>query len=176
MSKRTFPGLNLVGEYQKSGTPFCTASNSTEINATTSTQISFPRVTRWIEITPYAQSGASYIKVAFTQKGLDGEGAVTDTITVGQKMVDGAVVDDTIRTIPIPSVYERSGTARNWFAVPASSDSVKTGGRVRLELTCTDLFLETDSGTAGVTVVAGLTNVLTDDLSLTGSQGYFGVG
>ena len=40
----------------------------------------------------------------------------------------------------------------------------------------TDLFLETNAGTAGVTIVAGLTNIRTDSMNLTGSQGYFGVG
>tara|TARA_B100001094_G_C18177116_1_gene798533 strand:+ start:2402 stop:2938 length:537 start_codon:yes stop_codon:yes gene_type:complete len=176
-TSRIFPGIAMVGEYQKSGTPFCTASNSTEVNSTTTTQISFPRVTRWVEITPYVQSGAAYLKVAFTQNGINETGAVAGHIVIGEKTnAAGAVVDDTIQTLPEPNTYEKSATAKNWFAVPATSDSVKTGGRVRLELACTDLFLETNAGTAGVTIVAGLTNIRTDSMNLTGSQGYFGVG
>ena len=179
MSKaRSFPGIAMVGEYQKSGTPFCTASNSTEINASTTTQISFPRVTRWIEITPYAQaSSAAYLKVAFTQNGINETGAVTGSVVVGDRLsTNGTVILDTVDTLPTPSAYEQSNTAKNWFAVPCTSDAVANGSRVRLELACTDIFLETNTGTAGITVVAGLTNILTDDLDLTGSAGFFGVG
>ena len=99
-TSRIFPGIAMVGEYQKSGTPFCTASNSTEVNSTTTTQISFPRVTRWVEITPYVQSGAAYLKVAFTQNGINETGAVAGHIVIGEKTnAAGAVVDDTIQTL-----------------------------------------------------------------------------
>ena len=84
MSKaRNFPGLGFVPEYQRSGTPFCTASNGTEINSSTTTQISFPKVTRWVEITPYAQDSSAYLKIGFTQNGVEQRGAVTGSFQIG---------------------------------------------------------------------------------------------
>jgi hypothetical protein len=49
---------------------------------------------------------------------------------------------------------------------------------VRFELACTDLFLRSDTsaGGCGFTIIAGLTGISRDQLSLTGSSGYHGVG
>ena len=164
------PGLNSVAEYQASGTPFVTASNGTEITSTATTKISFPRVTRWVDITSYVNAGASYLKVAFTENGMLERGKVEPSVPIGDPdPVTGDV--PTRRTIPAPSTYEQSAKAKNWFAIP-----VNNNGSVRLELTCKEIFLRTDAGTAGVTVCAGLTGVPASDLNLTGSNGTYGVG
>jgi len=113
------PGLGSVAEYQCSGTPFVTASNATEIKHTATTQISFPRVSRWLEITPYVNAGASYIKVAFTSNGMLERGAVLAAVPTGDPDSSGNV--PTATTQPIPSVYEQSATARNWFAIPVTA-------------------------------------------------------
>jgi hypothetical protein len=59
-------GLGNVPSYQVSGIPFVTGG----INATAATKISFPYVTRWIQITNFV-TGAD-LKVAFSQNGLNG--------------------------------------------------------------------------------------------------------
>ena len=65
----------------------------------------------------------------------------------------------------------------NYYLVPASSGASLCGAeRVRLEFACTDIFLLSDAGSTGFTIVAGLTNIPRDQMSLTGSNGFQGVG
>jgi hypothetical protein len=163
------PGLNFTPEYQRSGTPYVTASNGAEVNSTTPTKIAFPRVTRWIEITPFTNSGAGYLKVGFTSNGVLSRGAVTGSY-FREYDEDGDVKFST--TSPAPNAFEQSATARNYLIIPAAS----TTPSVRLELACTDLFFLTDASTCGFSVVAGLTNIPSTDLILSGANGNYGVG
>jgi hypothetical protein len=57
-------GLNNVGSFQVSGIPFVTGG----INATSATKVSFPYVTRWIEIANY--STTADVRVGFSQNGV----------------------------------------------------------------------------------------------------------
>jgi hypothetical protein len=59
-------GLNNVGSFQVSGIPFVTGA----INATTATKITFPYVTRWIEVVNF--STTAEVKVGFSQNGVQG--------------------------------------------------------------------------------------------------------
>jgi len=161
------PGLNWTAEYQKSGIPFVTSSNGAEVGDTTPVQVSFPRVTRWIEITPHTNSSAVYLKLGFTSKGVKSQGAVTASY-FNEYDTDGA--EKYIQTQPPPSTYEQSGTARNYLVIPVASSTV------RLEVACTDLFFLTDTNTCGFSVMAGLTNIPAGDLILTGANGNYGVG
>ncbi len=164
------PSIGMVGEYQKSGTPFVTASNSAEVTTSAPIQISFPRVTRWVEVSTFATSGCSYLRIGFTENGIQNKGAVTGSVPVGAP-VGGS--PEFMVPKPTPSTYEKSATAKNWFAIPASAGSQSH----RLEIACTDLFIMAGDGTSvGVSVMAGLTNIERDQLNLTGSQGYYGVG
>lgn len=167
----TKPGVGMVAEYQRSGTPYVTASNATEVTTAGPIQISFPRVTRWVEISTYATDGATYLKVGFTENGIGEKGAVTGSIATGE--ITSAGVELHVNVQPPPSTYEKSATARNWFAVPATVGAQSH----RLEIACTDLFIEAGNGTsAGVSVMAGLTNIHRGQLNLTGSNGFYGVG
>lgn len=58
-------GLGNVPSYQVSGIPFVTGG----ISAATATKVSFPYVTRWIEIANY---GTSEVRVGFSQNGVNG--------------------------------------------------------------------------------------------------------
>ena len=59
-------GLGNVGSYQVSGIPFVTGA----INATSATKVSFPYVTRWIEVVNYSTSAD--VRVGFSQNGVNG--------------------------------------------------------------------------------------------------------
>lgn len=169
-SSWTKPGVGMVAEYQRSGTPYVTASNSAEVTTSGPIQISFPRVTRWVEISTYAVDTTTYLKVGFTENGIGEKGAVTGSIPTGE-IVDGS--PQYVNVQPVPNAYEQSATARNWFAVPASVGAQSH----RLEIACTDLFIEAGDGTsAGVSVMAGLTNIDRGQLNITGSNGFYGVG
>ena len=50
MAHWTKPNHNMAAEYQCSSIPFVTSSQSDEVGATTPVQVSFPGVTRWVEI------------------------------------------------------------------------------------------------------------------------------
>ena len=54
-------GLGNVGSYQVSGIPFVTGA----INATSATKVSFPYVTRWIEVVNY--SATTDVRVGFSR-------------------------------------------------------------------------------------------------------------
>lgn len=169
-SKWPGPGLFNVQEYQKSGFPFLTASNGAEVGDTTPVKVEFSHVTRWIEITPFANDAANYLKVGVTENGVLGRGAVTASIP--SSLTDettGLEIHKSVK--PTPSAYEQSATARNWFAVPAGAT---TG--YRMEIACKEIFLLTDTSTCGFSVTAGLTSIPRTDLNLTGSAGFFGVG
>lgn len=171
MSARwTKPGIGMVGEYQKSSKPFLTSSNGAEVGATTPVQISFPRVTRWFEIRPFSNSSANYLKVGFTSNGVKSLGAVTASVGTGHYESNGEQEHRDVQ--PVPNTYEQSATARNFFVLPVGA----TSPAVRYELACTDIFLLTDSNTCGFSIVAGLTDITTDQLNLTGSAGVYGVG
>ena len=57
-------GLGNVGSYQVSGIPFVTGA----INATSATKVSFPYVTRWIEVVNYSTSAD--VRVGFSENGV----------------------------------------------------------------------------------------------------------
>ena len=170
-SKWPQPGVGMVAEYQKSGIPYVTSSNGSEVGATTPVQISFPRVTRWFEIRPFSNSSANYLKVGFTSNGVKSIGAVTASIPTGE-MDESTGTDVHVTVQPAPNAYEQSAAARNWFTVPVAA----TSPAVRYELGVTDIFLLTDSSTCGFSIVAGLTNIHRGRLELTGSNGFYGVG
>jgi len=169
-SSWTKPGVGMVPEYQKSGTPFVTSSNGAEVGATDPVQISFPRVTRWFEIRPFSNSGANYLKLGFTSNGVKSIGAVTSSVPTGEYDTNGN--SSYVNVQPAPNTYEQSATARNWLVIPVGA----TAPAVRYELACTDIFLLTDASTCGFSIVAGLTNINEDQLNITGSNGFYGVG
>ena len=164
------PGLGSVEEYQVSGIPFVTSSNSEEVGTTTPVKVEFPRVTRWIEVTPFGNNGASYLKLGFTSNGVLSRGAVTASVGTGFYDTDGN--QDHVTVKPTPSAYEQSATAKNYLVIPAAS----TTPTIRLEVACTEIFFLTDAGDCGFSVMAGLTSIPRRELSLTGSAGDYGVG
>jgi hypothetical protein len=58
-------GLNNVGSFQVSGIPFVTGG----VDATTATKITFPYVTRWVQV---ANVGDGLLRVGFSQNGVNG--------------------------------------------------------------------------------------------------------
>jgi hypothetical protein len=70
-------GLGNVGSYQVSGVPFVTGG----VDATTATKITFPYVTRWVQV---VNTGDGMVKVGFSENGVKGSKYVTvPNITVG---------------------------------------------------------------------------------------------
>ena len=58
-------GLNNVGSFQVSGIPFVTGG----VDATTATRISFPYVTRWIQV---VNLGNNPLRLGFSENGVNG--------------------------------------------------------------------------------------------------------
>ena len=68
------PGLNNVGSYQVSGTPFVTGSVVVYASGSTATVVRFPSVTKWLQIEPVNATDGQLIRVAFSENGLYGKG------------------------------------------------------------------------------------------------------
>ena len=176
MSTWPKPGLGMVGEYQKSGMPFVTSSNGTELKTSQNVvQIAFPRVTRWFEVRGLDAAGAEEIRIGFTENGVQGKGAVTGSIPIGEFNTDGT---QKFRRINVQGNLSDAQLAnhKNYFVIPSVTTSEAPA--MRYELMCTDIFLVNHTGTnaTGFQVIAGLTDIPRDALALTGSNGYQGVG
>jgi len=63
------PAHNFVPEYQQSGIPFVTSSAANEIT-TTPVSISFPYVTRWVQIFNTDGTSGDTMRVGFTENGV----------------------------------------------------------------------------------------------------------
>jgi len=187
------PGFNAVGEYQRSGIPFVTSSHGSEATSTAVVQISFPRVTRWFQISTSGSSDSNaHLRIGFTENGVKGMGTVTGSIRTGEMFR----VDDNpnnpqqpkyVNVSPAPTTREQANAAagaastsrgaKNYFTIAASSGTDTIGDTShRFELACTDLFLMAENGSTGFTIIAGMTNIPRDAMQLTGSNGFFGVG
>jgi hypothetical protein len=184
------PGAGAGGEYQKSGIPYVTSSAGAECKSTGNVvQISFPRVTRWFEITTSGSSAVtSHLRVGFTNMGVQGKGSMTGSIQTGEFFQAGNNTSNPqqpkyVDISPAPAAWKQSldkGThagSKNYFVIPASSATTGIGAKShRFEIMCTDLFLMSDAGNTGFTIIAGLTNIQRNQLSITGSAGFDGVG
>jgi len=192
-SKYPGPGFNAVGEYQRSGIPFVTSSHGAEVVATAVTQIRFPRVTRWFQIVTSASSDTNaHLRIGFTANGVKGMGVITGSIQTGDFFQAGNNTSKPQQPVyvdvsPAPGAWQKSQYRgaeevtshgmKNYFVIPASSATDKVGTNThRFELACTDLFLMAENGSTGFTLIAGLTNIQRNQLDLTGSAGFDGVG
>jgi len=176
MSTWPKPGLGMVGEYQRSGIPFVTSSNGAELKTASGNiiQISFPRVTRWFEVRGLdASNSAAELRIGFTSNGVKGEGAVTGSIRTGEFNTDGT--QKWRKLDPLPNAKAQVADHNNYFVIPSAETSEAPA--MRYELMCTDLFLTMHSAhNSGFQIVAGLTDISSTALALTGSNGYRGVG
>jgi len=62
-------GPSFVPAYQVSGVPFVTSSASAEVTTSAPIKISFPTVTRWVQV---RNNGANSLRVGFTEHGVKG--------------------------------------------------------------------------------------------------------
>lgn len=74
MSNWPAPHHGMVSEYQASGVPFVTSSATNEVG-TSAVRVSFPFVTRWVEVFNTDSAVADTIRVGFTSNGVLGVGA-----------------------------------------------------------------------------------------------------
>ena len=177
------PGLGSVGAYQVSGIPFVTSSNGEELAANGDvTQISFPRVTRWVQLClSSSQGSATNVRIGFTENGVKGIGAITGSVNTGA--TDQWDNEIWLVPEPTPTAEQQQNTHKNYFVLGPNAGSTDGATGIvgqstgRLEIACTDLFLMAENGqAAGFTLIAGLTNIPRAQLILTGSTGYHGVG
>ena len=68
------PGLNNVGSYQVSGTPFASGSCLAPATGSASLVVRFPAVTKWFSIEPHLGGDNRALRVAFSENGLHGKG------------------------------------------------------------------------------------------------------
>tara|TARA_Y100000310_G_scaffold9417_1_gene9835 strand:+ start:21140 stop:21577 length:438 start_codon:yes stop_codon:yes gene_type:complete len=64
-------GPNFVPAYQLSGVPYVTSSVADEVT-TTAVRVTFPYVTRWVEV---RNTGKGDLRIGFSENGVIGEGA-----------------------------------------------------------------------------------------------------
>ena len=64
------PAHNFVPEYQQSGIPFVTSSAANEVT-NTPIRVSFPYVTRWVQVTNTDGTAGDTLRVGFTQNGVN---------------------------------------------------------------------------------------------------------
>ena len=176
-------GIGYVPAYQLSGIPYVTSSGGLECNGTSLNvvHIKFPRVTRWIMLSVSGSSAAAGgLRVGFTENGVNGLGAITGSVYTGVDNTNGQIW---ATTTPTPVAAELLNTHKNYFVVaPTQGGDTAAAGMIgqhtpRLEMMCTDLFLRADgAGNCGFTILAGLTSIHRNNLLLTGSAGYWGVG
>jgi len=121
------------------------------------------------------------LRVGFTENGVKALGAITGSLYTG--VIDQWDNEVWANTTPKPTAAELLNTHKNYFVVAPTQggDSAAVGAigqhTPRLEMMCTDLYLRADgAGNCGFTIVAGLTTIHRDNLLLTGSAGYWGVG
>jgi hypothetical protein len=142
-------------EYECSGTPFLTGTHGAIDLTQTVQRITFPRVTRWIQVWNHTTTVAHAMKVGFTANGVKG--------TVGH--VSGST--------------STAGEA-HFMYIPGDTQGMNTTGR--LELRCTEIFVAaTTSSRVNFTVVAGLTNIPPRNMfnmtgSIDGTPQILGVG
>tara|TARA_E500000331_G_scaffold345162_1_gene382403 strand:- start:1123 stop:1635 length:513 start_codon:yes stop_codon:yes gene_type:complete len=170
MAYWTKPNHTFVAEYQQSSLPFVTSSVGTgEVTnvATAVVSISFPGVSRWVEI---RNVGAGDLRVGFTANGVIGKGGVT-----GSNPIDG-------QALPVVAGYakqrEEQGNHANYFLLSASNDSTAGQNTCRWEIKTTKLFFSAHTSTAtDFSVIAGITTVPKGHfVDLSGSAGFRGVG
>mgnify|MGYP001306347618 FL=1 len=66
-------GLNNVGSYQVSGRPFASGS----VNATSAVKVSFPNVTKWVQV---INKAGTPLKVGFSEAGVRADANWTSTL------------------------------------------------------------------------------------------------
>jgi hypothetical protein len=140
-------GVNFVPAYEISGVPYVTSSAEDEVT-TAALQITFPFVSRWVEV---VNTGDSPLRVGFSANGVIGQGA----------SVSG-------------SADESTANHANYFVLETSGSTSQA--RCRWELRCSHMFFATKGGTTNFSLVAGLTGIPKGQLTLTGSDGFLGVG
>jgi len=69
MSNWPSPHHGMVSEYQASGVPFVTSSATNEVG-TSPISVSFPFVTRWIEVFNTDSTAADTLRIGFTNNGV----------------------------------------------------------------------------------------------------------
>jgi len=70
------PGLNNVGSYQVSGTPFASGSIVAHASGSNAICVKFPQLTKWVAIHPIpSQLPGRTLRVAFSENGIHGHGA-----------------------------------------------------------------------------------------------------
>ena len=63
-------GLNNVGSFQVSGKPFASGSILAHVSGANSIVVRFPKVTKWVQISPHQDQLNRELRVAFSQDGL----------------------------------------------------------------------------------------------------------
>ena len=164
----TKPNHTFVAEYQQSCLPFVTSSNGgDEILDSAATKITFPGVTRWVEV---RNTGAETLRVGFTERGVMGKGAVT-----GSNPIDGKNEEAVVAGYAANQGAQANHA--NYFLLPKGTNETDYPSTGRWELKCTEMWFRGGSGATDVTVVAGITTVPKDHfVIMSGSAGFRGVG
>lgn len=113
------PSHNYVPEYQQSGIPYVTSSANNEVT-TTPVQITFPYITRWVQIFNTDGTANDTLRVGFTQHG------VNATETANYLVLSGGQSTDRLEIKCTDLWFKQHGSSAASFSVIAGLTNIST--------------------------------------------------
>lgn len=117
------PHHGMVSEYQASGIPFVTSSQANEVS-TTPIKVSFPYVTRWVQVANANLTAGDDLRVGFTQNG------VSSAPNANYFVLKGGPTNTSMPRWEVKCTelwFVRHGSADTSFSVMAGLTNVKAG-------------------------------------------------
>lgn len=114
------PAHNYVPEYQQSSIPFVTSSAANEV-AATPIRVTFPYVTRWVQVFNTDPTASDALRVGFTQHG------VNATVTANYLILSGGQSTERLEVKCKELWFRRDGGASTSFSLIAGLTNVPSG-------------------------------------------------
>ena len=114
------PAHNFVPEYQQSSIPFVTSSAINEI-ADTAIKVTFPYVTRWVQVFNTDSTAGDTLRVGFTQNG------VNAAVTANYFILSGGQSTERLELKCREIWFRRNGSNNASFSLIAGLTNVPSG-------------------------------------------------
>jgi hypothetical protein len=114
------PAHNFVPEYQQSSIPFVTSSATNEV-ADTAIKVTFPYVTRWVQIFNTDSTAGDTLRVGFTQNG------VNAAVTANYFILSGGQSTERLELKCREIWFRRHGSNNASFSLIAGLTNVSSG-------------------------------------------------
>lgn len=114
------PAHNYVPEYQQSSIPFVTSSAGNEVTETP-IRVTFPYVTRWVQVFNTDQTAADALRVGFTQHG------VNAAVTANYLILSGGQSTERLELKCKELWFRSNGGASTSFSLIAGLTNIPSG-------------------------------------------------